>query len=1084
MSIRIALLFALLCAPGLAAETWIPFDDVDQWQAKPFCGSPTARWSVQGPKFEGAASGVIVVDSKGTAYVACGTFIQEIRGGSARVLTGAPGICGNTDGPPGRATFGNAIDIAMANDDLMYVADAANFTLRKLERKNGIWHTSTVAGTPRVKGHRDGRGNEVRFTNPFESLIVTETGVVYLCDGDWLRKVENGVVTTLNAGNGYVNGPVAKARFARSQGRRGGMAYDGKGNVYIADKVNMSIRKYDIKKGVVSTIAGVLPGVARTRPRDGKAMYARFHPGGGPNMAFYDRVHDQLIVRSDDESGIRVIKDGWVKTFGGVPGRRAKSEGPWREVSGGVPLGADRWGNVYVSGPGGTIRIVSRKGAKTPPSDMAAPKVAPASVPQFKWPKRPEGFGKLTTVAPRLGLCDEISLPRAKLLCQRGPAVAYGSGVYLVVWQEGFSGLGHDSNIMGLRLSADGKPLDKAPFVICAAPGAQEAPAVDYCGGRFLVAWSDFRTGTDADVYARFVNVDPAEKQRAAEMRIAGGKGAQAYPTIAWSGQGRALVVWQDYRNGKEFGVYGARIDTRTGKVLDPKGFLILGRGERPRVVRVGTRYLVSQKYYAAYVGDDGKVAEGKRLNPSGPCYPSVVATAWNRAHLFVNMIPYPDPWGWGGNGSVVGVRVGPDGASMERHIRGGIKPRLSLGADNKLENCFDAARWRNHNGWPMGMPGGFKSTHEDTWPSGPTAAAFNGTSMAVVWERAQLMDRRRLANRDLYLRRTYDNWAFVDEHKVKIAAGPTEETNPVLCAGKSGDLLLAYEKVKPSGVGIVYRLLREAPDTQAPRVAWTAPLSDTKMIVAFDEPVDPVSAAKAGNYAIKGIGVKTAAVVADVRARQREVIIETEPQVRGKAYAVRVDGVRDRSTAANTCEGHTFQYVARPGTFERSRFIARWALKGPFDRDGKQTAPVDPKNAHPTPGEDGWKAAACSRGTVLDLRRLFGVSEGKSAVVNTYVYSDRARNVLVRVDSDDDNRTWLNGEVIGSDLLPQGKGRGFHTYTNEYPAKLRKGWNQLTIQAGNWIGSRQLAAQVTDRSKHPIPDLTWQLENPFGAPR
>ena len=1078
-----AILLCVLSVPCAAAQRWIPMDDVDQWEAKLFCGSPAVRWFLQGPKLEGAASGVVAVDSKGTAYVACGTFIQQVAGGAARVLTGAPGITGNTDGPPGQATFGNAIDLAMASDDLIYVADAANFTLRKLERKGGVWITSTVAGKARVKGHADGRGLQVRFTNPFESLVVAEKGVVYLCDGDWLRKVENGVVTTLNAGNGYVNGPVAKARFARSQGRRGGMAYDGKGHIYIADKVNMAIRKYDIAKGVVTTIAGVLPGQKKDRPRDGKAMDARFHPGGGPNIAFYDRVHDLLIVRSDDEAGIRAIANGWVKTFGGVPGRRRKSVGLWREVSGGVPLGVDRWGGVYVSGPGGSIRTVRKKGAKTPPAAAPAPKVAPASVPAFKWPKQPDGFGNLTNIAVRLGVGEETSLPRGRLLHQRHPSIAYGKGLYLLVWQEGFNGLGHDSNIVGLRLAADGKPLDKSPFAICAAPGVQDAPAAAWCGGRFLVAWSDYRMGKDADVYARFVSADPANKTETAELLVAGGKGGQANPAVASNGKGQALVVWQDYRSGDAFGIYGARIDIRSGRSLDPKGFVVLARGEQPTVTRLGTRYFVCQKYYAALADAGGKVSETQRLYSPGNVCPPAVAAAWGQAHVFLNFVPWPDPWGWGGNGGVLGVRVGPAGRSAEPPIPGSFKRHLALAADGKLPNGIDAARWRGHHGWPMGLPGGFKSTHEDTWPSGSPAAAFNGTCLIAVWPRAQLMDRRRLANRDLYLRRTYDGWAHVDKAKIKLAAGPTEEANPTLCAGKPGDALLAYEKVEPAGVGIVYRLIRETPDHEGPKVAWTAPLSDTKMIVAFDEPVDPTSAAKVGNYAINGVAVRSAEFVSDDRAQQREVILTTEPQTRGKTYSLRVDGVRDRSRAANATEGQLFKYVAKPGTFERSRFVARWAVKGPFDRDWKKT-PVDPKAVHPTPGQDGWKAATCAGGVVLNLGRAVAPLEDKSAVANTYVFSDRPRPVIVRIDSNDDNRTWLNGEVIGADLLAPGQGRGFHTYVNEYPARLKKGWNQLTIQVGNWVGRWQLALQVTDLDKQPIPNLTWQLECPVGLGR
>jgi hypothetical protein len=1075
----VALWCATCAAAAAAAQRWIPIEDVDRWEAKIFCGSPTPRWFVQGPRFEGAARGVVVVDSKGTAYMACGTFIQEARGDTARVLTGAPGITGNTDGPPGRATFGNAIDLSMANDDLMYVVDAANFTLRKLERKDGVWHTSTVAGKPRVKGHADGRGEQVRFTSPFESLVVTEKGVVYLCDGDWLRKVENGVVRTLNAGNGYVNGPVEKARFARSQGRRSGMAYDGKRTIYIADKVNMAIRKYDLKTGVVSTLAGVLPGVKKDRPRDGKALDARFHPGGGPNMAFYNRRYDFLIVRSDDERGIRAIADGWVKTFGGVPGRRTKSVGPWREVSGGVPLGVDRWGSVYVSGSGKTTRVVAKVGSKIPSSDAPAPRMAREAAPTFTWSDRPDGFGKRAEIAPRLSLGDPIVLPRGKPLHQRHPAVAFGSGVYLIVWQEGFNGLGHDSHIVGLRLAADGKPLDKSPFLICTAPGVQDAPAAAYCGGRFLVAWADYRAGNAPDVYARFVSADPADKTETAELLVAGGRGGQTHPSVAWNGRDQALVVWQDYRSGDDYGIFAARLDVRTEKNLDPQGFEVLGRGERPSVIRVGARYLVTQKYYAALVGDDGKVSETQRLHSPGNLCPPAVAVAWDRAHLFLNFVPWPDPWGWGGNGGVIGVRVGPEGRSAEPPVPGSFKRHLALAADGKLPNGIDAARWRNHHGWPMGMPGGFKNTHEGTWPSGSPAAAFNGTSLTVVWPRARVMDRRRLANRDLYLRRTYDGWAFVDKYKIRIAAGRTEEANPVLCAGKPGDLLLAYERVEPDGVGIAYRLIRETPDRRGPRVAWTAPLSDTKMLVAFNEPVDPATAAKAGRYAIKGVVVKSATFVTDVRARQREVILETAPQSRGKTYSLYVDGVRDRSRAANICEGDVFKYVAKPGTFERSRFVAHWAVKGPFDRDWTKT-PVDPKTVHPTPGEDGWKAATCHGGVVLDLRRAVAPLEGHSAVANTYLFSDRARDVLVRVDSNDDNRTWLNGKVIGEDVLKAGEGRGFHDRTNEYPARLKKGWNQLAVQVGNWIGKWQLAVQVTGRDRHPIPDLTWQLETPF----
>ena len=355
------LALAPAAASAASGETreHIPMDGIEGWTAELYAGCPAAKSFVPGPKLEGAAAGIMAFDSRGTAYVACETFIEVITpDGRAAVLTGVPDVAGSTDGPPGEATFGNAIDIALANDDLLYVVDGANLTLRKIERKDGVWTTSTVAGKSGANGHADGSGAEVRFTTPFESLVVDEKGVVYLLDGDWLRKFENGKVATLNAGSGYRNGPLGQALFQRSQGRQHGMTCDGQGNLYIADKLNMAIRKVDLKKGEVTTVAGTLPGVPKDRPRDGPALEARFHPGGGPNMIFYDGTRDCLIARSDDESVIRIIEDGWMKTFGPMPaGKNPPLVGPWKNVSGGVPCGLDGAGNVYVMGSN-CIRVV------------------------------------------------------------------------------------------------------------------------------------------------------------------------------------------------------------------------------------------------------------------------------------------------------------------------------------------------------------------------------------------------------------------------------------------------------------------------------------------------------------------------------------------------------------------------------------------------------------------------------------------------------------------------------------------------------------------------------------------------------
>ncbi len=53
------------------------------------------------------------------------------------------------------------------------------------------------------------------------SLEVGPKGVIYLTDGDWFRKFENGAVTTLNAGTGRRDGPLdmAACKAARRESR-------------------------------------------------------------------------------------------------------------------------------------------------------------------------------------------------------------------------------------------------------------------------------------------------------------------------------------------------------------------------------------------------------------------------------------------------------------------------------------------------------------------------------------------------------------------------------------------------------------------------------------------------------------------------------------------------------------------------------------------------------------------------------------------------------------------------------------------------------------------------------------------------
>jgi hypothetical protein len=350
-------------------------DDLDDWKAQILVGRPGNFAFVQGPATEGGLAGRretgpghIVFDRAGNMYVACDTFIQVVsKDGLARVLAGTPGIGGWTDGPAAKSTFAGARDLAMTKDGAIYVVDEINQVLRRLEKKAGGWQVTTVAGVPSQRGHRDGPARQALFDTPFDSVAVSDDGIVFTMDANWLRKHENGVVTTLNAGTGSANGPLARAQFNRWMSQGACLSFGNDGELYVADRWNMAIRKVDLRKGEVTTFAGAEPGAKWGNPVDGPALDARFHGGGGPYQVLFVRKHGFLLAKSADEDTMRIIKDGRMMTFGftGPSDPRRPMEGPIRSLPGGyvTPIGEDPQGNIYVGNNnriGQIIRKVTR----------------------------------------------------------------------------------------------------------------------------------------------------------------------------------------------------------------------------------------------------------------------------------------------------------------------------------------------------------------------------------------------------------------------------------------------------------------------------------------------------------------------------------------------------------------------------------------------------------------------------------------------------------------------------------------------------------------------------------------------------
>jgi hypothetical protein len=138
-----------------------------------------------------------------------------------------------------------------------------------------------------------------------------------------------------------------------------------------------------------------------------------------------------------------------------------------------------------------------------------------------------------------------------------------GRGAFLLVWQQGrLYYQQEEGDIFALRLDTEGRPLGKA-LAVCTAAASQERPRVVRSGAGFLVVWQDLRNGRDWDVYGARVDVaghllDPQG------ILIAGGAGNQAGAEVAPAGNGW-LVVWQ-HHDGRYYEIRTAFV-SRDGEI-------------------------------------------------------------------------------------------------------------------------------------------------------------------------------------------------------------------------------------------------------------------------------------------------------------------------------------------------------------------------------------------------------------------------------------------------------------------------------------------------------------------------------------
>jgi len=267
----------------------------------------------------------IVVAANGTIYVAdsANHAIRTVAtNGLVSTFAGQLGVPGTQNATGTNAQFNYPSGLAFDLKGNLFVSDTGNAAIRKITPVGGV---STLAGVPGQSGFLDGAASTAEFSSPL-GLAVATNGNVYIVDSGnhVIRLLTNGVVSTL-AGNPFIWGS------ADGQGTNAlfnapcGVALDGKGNLWVSDTDNDTIRKVTAG-GLVSTYAGQA-GVDGTN--DGPVATARFCR---PAELAFDPQGDLLVADSFNHTLRKISTNGIVTTISGQPGTSGSTDGLNRQA--------------------------------------------------------------------------------------------------------------------------------------------------------------------------------------------------------------------------------------------------------------------------------------------------------------------------------------------------------------------------------------------------------------------------------------------------------------------------------------------------------------------------------------------------------------------------------------------------------------------------------------------------------------------------------------------------------------------------------------------------------------------------------
>ena len=279
--------------------------------------------------------------------VTCGSFVDVAC--SEHTLREKPGIIDTVAGNGEKAVVGQPFGVEFGSDGALYVCGIANHRIQRLDLKTG--KLSTVAGTGE-KGYSGdgGPATRAKLNEPYE-VRFDAAGHMFFVEmrNHIVRRVDGktGVISTV-AGTGqrgynHDEGPATSIQLNNPHS----IAMDTSGNLYIADIGNHRIRRVDLKRGTLDTIAGT---GERKLPRHGQT--AKGNPILGPRALFVEGRTLWIALREGHSVWKMDLDRGLLRHVAGTGEKGYSGDGgPALKATFNGPKG-------IAVGPGGNVDVV------------------------------------------------------------------------------------------------------------------------------------------------------------------------------------------------------------------------------------------------------------------------------------------------------------------------------------------------------------------------------------------------------------------------------------------------------------------------------------------------------------------------------------------------------------------------------------------------------------------------------------------------------------------------------------------------------------------------------------------------------